>query len=69
MPIEEKSGDERARTWLCIGRTDLTKQPHEPSVVNGVAQDLSPSGASDGAGQRQSAEQAAPVTGKRKDRD
>ncbi|KAI5001590.1 hypothetical protein ZWY2020_026240 [Hordeum vulgare] len=69
VPIEEKSGDERARTWLCIGRTDLTKLPREPLVANGVAQDLSPSEASNGAGQRQSEEQAAPVTGKRKDRD
>ncbi|KAF7040687.1 hypothetical protein CFC21_050574 [Triticum aestivum] len=69
VPIEEKSGDERARTWLCIGRTDLTKPPPEPPVANGVAQDLSPSEASNGAGQRQPEEQAAPVTGKRKDRD
>lgn len=69
VPIEEKSGDERARTWLCIGRTDLTKPPREPPVANGVAQDLSPSEASNGAGQRQPEEQAAPVTGKRKDRD
>uniref|UniRef100_A0A8R7PY70 ribonuclease P n=2 Tax=Triticum urartu TaxID=4572 RepID=A0A8R7PY70_TRIUA len=69
VPIEEKSGDERARTWLCIGRTDLTKPPCEPLVANRVAQDLSPSEASNGAGQRQPEEQAAPVTGKRKDRD
>uniref|UniRef100_A0A453GV32 ribonuclease P n=1 Tax=Aegilops tauschii subsp. strangulata TaxID=200361 RepID=A0A453GV32_AEGTS len=69
VPIEEKSGDERARTWLCIGRTDLTKPPPEPPVANRVAQDLSPSEASNGAGQRQPEEQAAPVTGKRKDRD
>uniref|UniRef100_A0ACD5XE78 Uncharacterized protein n=1 Tax=Avena sativa TaxID=4498 RepID=A0ACD5XE78_AVESA len=67
VPIEEKSGDERARTWLCIDRSGLTKRPHESPTANGVAQGLTPSEASNGAGQPE--DQAAPVTGKRKDRD
>jgi proteinaceous RNase P len=65
VPIEEKSGDERVRTWLCIDRTDLTKQTFETPAANGVAKVE----ASNGAGQRQLEDQAAPVTGKRKDRD
>ena len=69
MPIEEKSGDERARTWLCIDRTGFTKEPRESPVDNGIVQVLSPSEASYGAGQRQPEDQASPVTGKRKDRD
>ncbi|KAM0859569.1 hypothetical protein ACQ4PT_047133 [Festuca glaucescens] len=69
VPIEEKSGDERARTWLCIDRSGVTKRPHESRIANGVAQGLTPSEASNGAGQRQPEDQAAPVTGKRKDRD
>ncbi|KAM0856047.1 hypothetical protein ACQ4PT_049379 [Festuca glaucescens] len=69
VPIEDNSGDERARTWLCIDRSGLTKQPHESPIANGVAQGLTPSEASNGARQRQPEDQAAPVTGKRKDRD
>jgi hypothetical protein len=69
VPIEDKSGDERARTWLCIDRSGLTKRPHESPIANGVAQGLTPSEASNGARQRQPEDQAAPVTGKRKDRD
>jgi proteinaceous RNase P len=63
VPVEEKSGDERVRTWLCIDRTDLTKQTSQTPAANGVAKVE----ASNGAGQRQLKDQA--VTGKRKDRD
>ena len=69
MPIEEKSGDERVRTWLCIGRTELCKEPRESPLASRVIQDISPSEASNGAEQRRPVDQAVPVTGKRKDRD
>lgn len=63
VPIEEKSGDERVRTWLCIGRTGLSKQTRE------VVQDVSSSETSKRAEHSAPQDQATAITGKRKDRD
>uniref|UniRef100_A0A0E0JU47 ribonuclease P n=1 Tax=Oryza punctata TaxID=4537 RepID=A0A0E0JU47_ORYPU len=68
VPMEEKSGDERTRIWLCIDRTGPCKQPHEAPAANEVVQDISPTEASYGCEQRRPEHNGGSVTGKRKDR-
>uniref|UniRef100_J3L882 ribonuclease P n=2 Tax=Oryza brachyantha TaxID=4533 RepID=J3L882_ORYBR len=69
VPMEEKSGDERVRIWLCIDRTEHCKQPHEAPAANGVAQDMSPRVATNVSEQRRAEDNGGSITGKRKDRD
>ncbi|KAJ1287249.1 hypothetical protein BS78_03G416400 [Paspalum vaginatum] len=40
IPMEEKSADERARSWLCIARTGSCKEPDEVPVSNGAVQEM-----------------------------
>ncbi|XP_062208201.1 proteinaceous RNase P 2-like [Phragmites australis] len=68
VPMEEKSGDERVRIWLCISRTGSCKVLDEAPVSNGVVQDLLPTEASNGMQQRLPENKAESVAGKRKDR-
>uniref|UniRef100_A0A0E0CDF0 ribonuclease P n=1 Tax=Oryza meridionalis TaxID=40149 RepID=A0A0E0CDF0_9ORYZ len=68
VPMEEKSGDDRARIWLCIDRTGHCKHPHEAPAANGVVQDVSPTEASHGCEQRRAEHNGGSLTGKRKDR-
>ncbi|CAO1947372.1 unnamed protein product [Urochloa humidicola] len=69
VPMEEKSGDERVRIWLCIDRTGTCKQPDEVPTTNGVVQEVPPTEASNGAQQSLQEDKAESITGKRKDRD
>ncbi|CAM0147845.1 unnamed protein product [Urochloa decumbens] len=69
VPMEEKSGDERVRIWLCIGRTGTCKQPDEAPTTNGVAQEVPPIEASNGVQQSLQEDKAESITGKRKGRD
>ncbi|KAL6853346.1 hypothetical protein ACP4OV_019375 [Aristida adscensionis] len=69
VPIEEKSGDERIRTWLCIGRTGSCKVPHGAPVADGAIQEVPPTEALDGVERSLPENQSDSVTGKRKDRD
>ncbi|XP_062232135.1 proteinaceous RNase P 2-like [Phragmites australis] len=69
VPMEEKSGDERVRIWLCIGRTGPCKEPDEAPVSNRVVQEVPPTAASSGAQQRLPENKAESVSGKRKNRD
>ncbi|WVZ67266.1 hypothetical protein U9M48_016371 [Paspalum notatum var. saurae] len=57
IPMEEKSADERVRSWLCIGRAS-----------NGAVQEMPSTEASSRMQQRLPENKAEPVTGKRKDR-
>ncbi|KAL6613741.1 hypothetical protein ACP70R_036011 [Stipagrostis hirtigluma subsp. patula] len=69
VPMEEKSGDERVRIWLCIGRTGPCKGAHDAPVSNGAVHDVPPTQAYNGVQQSQPENKADSVTGKRKDRD
>ncbi|OEL14827.1 Proteinaceous RNase P 1, chloroplastic/mitochondrial [Dichanthelium oligosanthes] len=68
IPMEEKSGDERVRIWLCIGRIGSCKEPDEVPV-NGVVQEVPPTEASSGVQQGLPEDKVESITGKRKDRD
>ncbi|KAF8646853.1 hypothetical protein HU200_065658 [Digitaria exilis] len=70
MPMEEKSGDERIRIWLCISRTGSCKEPDEVTATNGVVQEAPPTEAYNGVQQGLTENKAESITGgKRKDRD
>ncbi|XP_034595849.1 proteinaceous RNase P 2 [Setaria viridis] len=69
VPLEEKSGDERVRIWLCIGRTGTCKEPDEVPTTNGVVQEVPPNEESNGVQQSLQEDKAESITGKRKDRD
>ncbi|CAO2196098.1 unnamed protein product [Urochloa humidicola] len=69
VPMEEKSGDERVRIWLCIDRTGTCKQPDEVPTTNGVVQEVPPTEASNVAQQSLQEDKVESITGKRKDRD
>ncbi|KAF0923977.1 hypothetical protein E2562_007796, partial [Oryza meyeriana var. granulata] len=64
VPKEETSGDERLRIWLCIDRTGPCKQPHEAPAANRVAQDVSPSVASNVSEQRREEDNGGFITGR-----
>jgi len=69
VPMEEKSGDERVRIWLCIGRTGTCKVPDKVPTTNGVVQEVPPNEASNGVQQSLQEDKAESRTGKRKDRE
>lgn len=69
MPLEEKSGDERIRIWLCIGRAGTEKEPDEAPSVNGVVPEVPTAEASNGIWQILLETKAESAAGKRKDRD
>lgn len=69
VPMEEKSGDERTRIWLCICRTGTCKEPDEVPTTNGVVQEAPPNEVSNGVQQCLQEDKAESITGKRKDRD
>jgi len=69
VPMEEKSGDERVRIWLCIGRTGTCKVPDKVPTTNGVVQEVPPNEASNGVQQSLQEDKAESITGKRKDRE
>ncbi|KAF8642189.1 hypothetical protein HU200_067452 [Digitaria exilis] len=70
IPMEEKSGDERIRIWLCISRTGSCKEPDEVTATNGVVQEAPPTEAYNGVQQGLPENKAESITGgKRKDRD
>ncbi|RLN22752.1 hypothetical protein C2845_PM07G36020 [Panicum miliaceum] len=69
VPMEEKSGDERVRIWLCIGRTGICKVPDKVPTTNGVVQEVPPNEASNGVQQSLQEDKAESITGKRKDRE
>lgn len=60
IPMEEKSGYERGRVWLCIGRAGTCNEHDEVPSTNGVVHKMPPAEASN---------KAESITGKRKDRD
>ncbi|XP_066307995.1 proteinaceous RNase P 2-like [Miscanthus floridulus] len=69
IPMEEKSGDERGRIWLCIGRGGSCKEHGEVPTTNGVVHEIPPTEASNVVQQRLAENKDESITGKRKDRD
>jgi proteinaceous RNase P len=69
VPMEERSGDERVRIWLCIGRTGTCKVPDKIPTANGVVQEVPQNGASNWVRQSLQEDKAESITGKRKDRE
>ncbi|RLM61837.1 hypothetical protein C2845_PM14G11840 [Panicum miliaceum] len=69
VPMEERSGDERVRIWLCIGRTGTCKVPDKIPTTNGVVQEVPQNGASNWVQQSLQEDKAESITGKRKDRE
>lgn len=69
VPMEEKSGDERVRIWLCIGRTGSCKEFDEVAATNGVIQEMPSIEAFGRMQQRLPENDTESITGKRKDRD
>ncbi|KAK3166604.1 hypothetical protein QOZ80_1AG0047980 [Eleusine coracana subsp. coracana] len=69
VPLEEKSGDERIRIWLCIGRTGTCKEPDEAPAVNGAVPEVPPTEVSEEVQQRLLENKAELAAGKRKGRD
>jgi len=69
IPMEEKSGDERGRIWLCIGRGGSCKEHGEFPATNGVVHEIPPPEASNVVEQSLAENKDGSITGKRKDRD
>ncbi|XP_021307811.1 proteinaceous RNase P 2 isoform X2 [Sorghum bicolor] len=69
IPMEEKSGDERGRIWLCIGRGGSCKEHGEVPTTNGVVHEIPPTEASKVVQQRLAENKNETISGKRKDRD
>ncbi|GJN16621.1 hypothetical protein PR202_gb03625 [Eleusine coracana subsp. coracana] len=69
VSLEEKSGDERIRIWLCIGRTGTCKEPDEAPAVNGAVPEVPPTEVSEEVQQRLLENKAELAVGKRKGRD
>jgi proteinaceous RNase P len=69
VPLEEKSGDERIRIWLCIGRARPGKESDEAPVFNGVVSEVPPTEAYNGVRHWLPENRAESAAGKRKGRD
>lgn len=69
IPIEEKSGNERGRIWLCIGRGGSCKEHGEVPSTNGAVHKVPQTEASNVVQQGLTENKDESITGKRKDRD